>query len=328
MTSIIITGATGSIGAYTTLILKEQGYDVIAVGRRKSDNDFFKNYGIPYLSIDIRYKEQLRNLPSNPFAVIHLAGAMPGSMEGYYPQEYIDSIIKGTFNVLEYCRTNNVNRILFSHSRSDTFHLMGTKRPIPSDINRSFPPTGDHSIYAICKNAAVDLIEHYYYQYGLKRFIFRLPTIYCWNPNHYYYVNGVKTKIAYWYLIEQAMKSEQIEIWGDPNRTKEIFYIKDLVEIFRLALIANDEGGIFNVGSGIGVTLEEQINGIIEVFSPEGKKSDIVYRPDKPDAHQFIHDISKTKKTLGFEPKYDYISLLRDIKAEMELNRFSLLWGK
>ena len=56
-------------------------------------------------------------------------------------------------------------------------------------------------MYVISKNAAVDMIEHYYQEYGLKRFIFRLPTIYMYTPNKYYYVNGVKKIMGFRYMI-------------------------------------------------------------------------------------------------------------------------------
>lgn len=56
MGKVVILGATGSIGVYTALTLKNEGYDVIAVGHRKSDNDFFGDYDIPYFAVDIKIK--------------------------------------------------------------------------------------------------------------------------------------------------------------------------------------------------------------------------------------------------------------------------------
>lgn len=53
---ILVLGATGNLGAYSAVALKEAGYDVVASGRRKSDNDFFKEFGISYYSIDINEK--------------------------------------------------------------------------------------------------------------------------------------------------------------------------------------------------------------------------------------------------------------------------------
>ncbi len=76
------------------------------------------------------------------------------------------------------------------------------------------------------------------------------------------------------------------------------------------------------------VTRLEQIQGIIDVFGNPNKKSKIVINRDKPDSPNFILDISKTIEQLGYEPKWDYISYLKDLKKEMENNRFEKLWGK
>ena len=328
MEKIIILGATGLVGTYTAIELKELGYDIIAVGKRKSDNGFFKDYNIPYYSINISQENELKKLPiCDVNCIIHLVGNMPAKMEGYNPHKYIDSIVTGTLNVLNYCIKVKATKIIFSQTRADSNHLMGTKKLIPSDIERKFPLKGDHSVYTICKNAAVDLIEHYYYEYGLKRFILRLPTIYAYHPDKYFYVNGKKKIMAYRYIMNRAMKGLSIEIWGDPKRAKEIVYIKDLIQIIRNCIDSELEGGVYNVGRGVGVTLEKQIRGIVKVFSPKNKTSKIVYKPDKPNARQFIHDISKTVNDLNYKPQYDYLSLLKDFKREMELQRFKKLWG-
>ena len=52
MEKVVIFGATGSVGAYTAMHLKNAGYDVYAVGRRKSDNNFFSHNGMTYISCD------------------------------------------------------------------------------------------------------------------------------------------------------------------------------------------------------------------------------------------------------------------------------------
>lgn len=328
MKTVFVFGATGTLGAYTALYLRALGYNTIAVGRRGSDNGFFAESQIPYYSVDITKKSDFAKLPESTDAtVVHFAGVMPAAMQGYRPQDYIDSVVTGTHNVLKFCRTNAAERIVFSQTHSDSSHLQGSTKPIPSDIIRSFPPRGDHAVCAICKNAAVDLIEHFHTEFGLKRFILRLPTIYAYTPNPYFYVDGVKRMMAYRFLIERARKAEPVEIWGNPGQTKEIVYIMDFCQIVQGALTAAVPGGIYNVGRGIGVTLEEQIRGIVEVFSPSGHLSSIVYRPDKPDARQFIHDVSKTVNELGYVPQYDYLTGLRHFKAELEQNRFRQLWG-
>lgn len=59
MDTIVIFGATGSVGVYTALFLKKKGYNIIAVGQRKSDNGFFAEYDIPYYSVNIAVKMTL-----------------------------------------------------------------------------------------------------------------------------------------------------------------------------------------------------------------------------------------------------------------------------
>lgn len=326
--TILLLGATGTIGAYTALYLKKQGFEVIAAGRRRSDNDFFSEHGIRYYSIDITKNEQFTVLNDiNIGAVVHCAGVMPAAMKGYRPEVYIESITLGTLNVLEFMRNNKIPKIIFTQTRADSNYLMGTQQPIPSDIEKKFPLTGDHAVYAICKNAAVDLIEHYFHGHDIKRFVLRLPTIYAYHPNPTFYVNGVLKPMAYRLLIDQAKLGEDIEIWGDPTKAKEITYINDLCQIIEKAVLSLRDGGVYNVGRGVGVTLDEQVKGIVDVFSPQGHKSKIIYRPDKPDARQFVQDISKTEDELNYKSEYDYIKLLNAYKDEMELQRFKGLWG-
>lgn len=251
---------------------------------------------------------------------------MPARMEDYNPFLYIDSIINGTLNILEYMRRVKAKKIVFTQSISDILYLFGRTVPISADVIRNYPLTGDHSVYSISKNAAVDLIEHYYAEYGIKRFILRLPTIYLYHPNPFYYVDGVKKWMGYRYLINQAIQGKDIELWGNPNSKKEIVYIKDFVQIVEKAVLSESEGGVYNVGTGVGVTMEDQIKGIIKIFCSPNQQSSIILRPELPDSPQFILDISKTRE-LGYEPQFDYEKYLIDFKEEMETEPFHRLWG-
>ena len=327
MKRIVLFGATGTVGTYTAIELKKQGYDIVAVGRRTSDNGFFKVKGIDYYPVDITRPDTFSVLPMDDiYCVVHFAGILPAAMKGYDPQAYIDTIMSGTLNVLNYCLSVKAEKIIFSQSRADSNYLMD-QGPIPSDIVKKFPLTGDHSVYSICKNAAVDLIEHYYHQYTLKRFILRFPTIYAYHPNPYFYVNGIRKWKAYRYLIDQAIKGKTIEIWGDPQRAKEIVYVKDAIQIVQRCIDSELDGGVYNVGRGVPVTLEEQILGIVEVFSDSKHPSQVIYKPEKPNAREYVNDISKTKNELGYVPEYDYKALLLDYKKEMEAESFKKLWG-
>lgn len=325
--TILVTGATGAIGAYIALDLKYRGFNVIASGKRKNDNEFFSDHGIKYISIDSAHRQDFRKLDSYSIdTIVHLGGMMPASMRGYHPDQYVESIVTGTLNLLEYMKNACISKIIFGQSRADSNYLMDKVGAIPSDIEKRFPLVGDHAIYAICKNAAVDIIEHFYHQYNIKRFILRLPTIYAYHPNPYFYVDGKSKPVAYKLLINKAINGEEIEVWGNPQRSKEITSVRDLEQAIYLAIKSDLDGGVYNIGRGVGVSLDEQIKGIVEVFTKD-KRSNIVYRPDKPDARQFVHDIAKTTRELGYEPLYDYVSLLEDYKKEMDQQRFRKLWG-
>lgn len=327
--TVVVFGSTGTVGAYSSLLLSKEGYDVIGVGRRSDDNGFFNSIGARYISLDITQKEHFKKIPKGDISsVLHFAGTMPSKMEGYRPQEYIDSIVKGTMNVLDYSVEVGAKKIIFTQTRADSHSYMGTDEPLDDDIVKGFPKIGDHSVYTICKNAAVDLIEHYHMQYGLNRFIFRLPTIYAYHPNFYFFISGQKKEKAYWQLINKACQGETLEIWGDPSKKKEIFYVKDMAKAVLLATSSNKEGGVYNVGRGVGVTLEEQVQGIAEVFSPPEAPSKVVYRPEMPNGRQFVHSINKISNELGFYPDYDYLAMLKDMQREMEEKPFQLLWGE
>lgn len=327
---VIVFGATGTVGAYTCLHLKDCGLEVIAVGHRDSDNGFFQEYGISYVSVDITDCEQFSRLPSRDiFAIVNLAGMLPARMKGYQPQVYIDTNMTGMLNILEYAAKIDVSRVVYSQSISDVAHLCGSNEPISSDAESLFPLDNDHSVYSITKNAAASLLQHYSCRCGFRYYILRFPNIYLYHPNPYYYVDGKLKMQGYRQLIYTAMRGEEIQIWGNPGKVRDIVYVKDCTQIIALCITKeNAESGKYNVGTGIGTSLEEQVKGIIKVFSPADTPSPIKYRPDMPDAAEYIFDVSKTKEKLGYTPRYDYISYLEDFKKEMKANTFEKLWGK
>lgn len=327
MKKIMIIGATGSCGSYTAIGLKSKGYNVVAVAHRPSDNGFFEEKGIPYFSIDIRKKETFAKLPSDIDVVLHFAGMMPAQMKGYNPQEYVDSIITGTLNVLEWMREHGCKKIVFTQSIADILYKFGTTEPIDDDVERKFPLATDHSVYSICKNAAVNLIEHYHAQYGFKRFVVRLPTIYCYKPSPFYSVNGVKHWLGWRYIIDQAMKGNTLEVWGNPDSIKEMVYVGDFVNMMECCIKAKHDGGVYNMGCGHPVSIEYQIKKIAEVFNSD-KKSDIIYKAEKPSSPQFVLSIEKARKELGYEPKYDFVKLLEGFKHDMETEPMAKIWGK
>lgn len=325
MKKIIVIGASGRTGAYFVDYcmnhIDSTKYEIIPVGTRKTE--FFERYGLHYYQVDITREEEFKKLPtSDVYAVVLLAAVLPAYMNGYNPKDYIFVNIIGALNTLEYCRKVKADRILYPQTESDISGHWDKEFKLSPFLERNFSFTGDHSLYVISKNTAVDMIEHYHQTYGLKRFIFRCPTIYSYTPSPYYYVDGKKQMLAYRYMFERAINGDEIEMWGDPNRAKDIVYVKDFCQMLYKALFVNKNEGFYNVGTGVATTLRDQIEGMIEVFSPQNKKSTIKACPDKPNSRNFVMDILNAKEDLGYEPQYYYLDYLKDFKREMKIDRF------
>ena len=332
MKKIIIFGATGNVGSYVTKyasdFYKDKDFKVIASGRRNTD--VFEQFGVQYISVDITKKGDFKKLPQDDIhAVILLAATIPSYMSDYDPQKYLDTNIIGTFNVLEYCRKTNCDRILFSQTVFDIslYQIENPNRVLEPDLAPYFSYKGDHAMYVISKNTAIEMIKHYHEEYGLKYFIFRFPTIYEYSTFKYYYPNGVKTMRPLYKQIESAKKGEPIQLWGDPKYAKDMVHVYDCAQMLCKATLVNKDKGFYNVGTGIPVTLEEQCQAIIDVFSPKDKPSIIEYHPGKSGGG-FLMDITNAIEELGYEPHYDVYKLFEDFKNEEQLNRFESLRGK
>lgn len=323
MKNIVIIGATGSTGLYLTEYLSQGKYCLTATGLKNRKTEYYQKRNINYITLDIANKSDFEQLPKdNIDCVILLAGIMPSRMKGYDPHKYLDTNIKGTLNSLEYCRENKIPKIIFALSHSDVAGHWNTGNYIKDDARRILNYKGDHAVYIISKVAASDLIEHYHQDYGIQTIIFRLPTIYCYWPDSTMYVNGEKREMAFMTFMQKAINGETIEIWGDPNKPKDIIYIKDFIQLVENAMQSENAQGIYNVGTGIPTTLNEQINGVVEIFCDPNKRSEIVYCPEKPSQISYLYDVSKAKKELGYEVKYPYRKMLEDMKTEMNNSIF------
>ena len=325
---IIIFGATGNVGSYLTKYASEffdrDEYEIIASGRRESTS-VFKPMGVEYISVDLTKKEDFVKLPTeNVYAVMLLAAEIPSYMDKYDGGKYIHSIIDGGYNVLEYCRKNKVDRILFTQTVFDV-SLYPHEQVLDPYVAPNFSYTGDHAIYVIAKNTMLELLRHYHEEYGLKKFVFRLPTIYSYSPYHYYFPNGVKTLRPVYRMIDNAKKGEPLELWGDPSYSKDMVHVYDFSQMLCKAVLADRDEGFYNIGTGIPVTMEEQMRTIIEVFSPDNEKSEIIYRPEKKSGGGFLMNVDNAKKELGYEPVYTCKKLFENYKEEMQINRFAEL---
>lgn len=322
MQKIIVFGATGDIGHYFIQYLLEKKvntyFDLIATGRKAKENWICPQ--VDYIQLDIQDSDSFSSLPQeNIYAVVDLAGIMPARMEGFSPYPYININILGTLNILEYCRKTKTDRILFSQSFGDIKDNAEKEILLKPMMQPNFSYHSDHSEYVISKNTAVQLIEVYHQKYDIKRFIFRLPTIYLYSPIDSYYVDGKIHKIGYRIIIDNAIQGKDVEVWGDSTRKKDMVYVKDFCQMLYLALFTSRSEGYYNVGTGIGTTLEDQIKGIVSVFGDKNK-SHIYFCPQKQNAPQYIMDISNAQRELGYEPRWLFPGWLYDFKDEMIKN--------
>jgi len=319
---IVVISATSSIGKYLINELLDQGRDVFVTSRKSIEKDSFGGRDIPNCILDLTKEKDFNNLPKeNVEAVILISGLLPANETKQDPERYkayLETNTLGTLYALEYCRKNNIKKLIFAQSHSDVAGLWKSGKAITEEDSRSLNLKGDHAVYIISKNAAVDLLEHYRLDYGIQGISLRLPAVYEYSPRTGMWVDGKFIKAGFLIFIEKAMKGEPIEIWGNPKLVKDIVYVKDVVQAFIGAIDSVSASGIYNIASGIPLTLEDEVKQIIEVFSPEGKKSEIIYCPGKADTLSFLYDITKSKKDLNYKVNYPFKEMLKDYKKEME----------
>lgn len=327
MKKALVLGATGQLGCYSALALKEDGYDVIAVGRRVSDGKFFASKGIMFIGgFDISNEKSFELLPNEKYdVVVNMAGTMPAHADQQM-MPYVQSIVVGTVNLCNWMKKNGTKRIIFNTTPSDVVDYWGTTKPIDDDAIRSFPKNGnDHAVYAICKRAACDILEHEKIAESFEPCIFRHFMVYGWHPDAYYYLNGEKRMLPWRYMIRRCINGLDIEVYGDASRKKELLYIKDFAAaVVRAANIHTC--GIFNLPGYKPYSLDEMVDGIMNAFASKDAKK--IHRTDMPDTPQILLSGEKSKKILGWSPKWTWEDACKDMRKECIENPIEMMWGK
>ncbi len=327
MKSAIVFGATGQLGCYSALALKDAGYDVTAVGRRKNDGGFFKTKEIQFVGgVELENKESFNRIPNIKYdVVVNMAGTMPAHANRDM-MPYVQSIVVGIVNLTNWMSSIGSKRIIFNTTPSDVVDYWGTTDPIDDDAIRSFPKNGnDHAVYAICKRAATDILEHLQISDGFMPCVFRHFMVYGWHPVATYYLDGIERMLPWRSMVRKCIQGENIEIYGDVTRKKELLYIKDFANaIVRAA--DTEICGIFNLPGYKPYSLEEMVDGIVKAFG-DGR-TNIIPRPDMPDTPQILLSHEKSKRVLGWEPIWTWEEACLDMKKECVANPVELMWGK
>jgi dTDP-glucose 4,6-dehydratase len=292
MPRILITGAAGFLGSHLCDRFLAEGYDVIGM-----DN---------LITGDLRNLEHL--FPKKEFTFyhhdvstfIHVPGALAYILHFASPASPIDYLkipiqtLKvgslGTHNCLGLAKAKKARILVAS-----TSEVYGdpTVHPQTEEYWGNVNPVGPRGVYDEAKRFQEAMTMAYHTYHGLETRIIRIFNTY--GPRMR--LNDCRVLPAF---IGQALRGEDLTVFGDGSQTRSFCYVDDLVEgIYRLLL--SDYPYPVNIGNPDEITIRDFAEEIIKLT---GTKQKVVYKPlPKDDPTQRRPDITKAKKILGWEPK-------------------------
>jgi Nucleoside-diphosphate-sugar epimerases len=238
--------------------------------------------------------------------VIHLA-ARP-SPEDYmqHPVETALSNSLGTYNALEIARKSDA---VFLYTSSSEIYGHAEIIPTPEDYWGKVNPIGVRSCYDESKRFSEALIMSYFREYGLDVRIQRPFNVYGPRLREDGSYGRVVSRFIY-----QALKGEDITVFGDGNQTRAFLYVSDWTEATKKMLFTQGlKGEVFNVGSDKEVKIIDLAKMIIRLTNSNSKIKFLPPRADDPPRR--AADITKAKKILGWEPK---VNLEEGLKRTIE----------
>lgn len=289
---ILVTGGAGFIGSHLCERLLNEGNEVICVdnfftGKKRNIIHLLKNSYFEILRHDITFPlyievDEIYNL------------ACPASPVYYQfdPIQTTKTSVIGAINMLGLAK-----RLKIKILQASTSEIYGDPKihPQTETYRGNVNPIGPRACYDEGKRCAETLFFDYYRQLNLKIKVVRIFNTY--GPNMQPDDGRVVSN-----FILQALKNEDITIYGDGNQTRSFCYIDDLVEgIIKMMNRGDDFTGPVNLGNPNEFTILELAKIIIKLTN---SKSKFVYKPlPEDDPMQRKPDISLAKKELGWEPK-------------------------
>lgn len=287
----IVLGGGGFIGSHLCDNLLDRGYKVRIFEKTGFDK---KNISHIIKQVEI-YEGDFNNVINIKDAlhdidyIFHLISSTTPSISIDNPFFDIETNLIPTLRLLnESVKNKKVKKIIFLSSG-------GTVYGIPNQI----PIPESHSKNPICPYGIIkNTIEQYFslYQklFGLKYKIFRLSNPYGERQNPY----GGQGVISV--FLNEITLNGKIEIWGDGEVIRDYIYIKDVTEILVNSLEFETPNSIYNIGSGVGLSLNQLINTIEKVTK---KCFKVEYRESRKfDVPINILDISLAKKDFNWAP--------------------------
>ena len=259
MSNILVTGAAGFIGAFLSKRLLEEGKTVIGVDNlndyydvriKEARLDMLSKYdNFKFIKMNIADKSMVDNIfkEYKPAIVVNLAAQAGVRYSIENPQVYIESNIIGFFNILEACRNNPVEHLVYASSSS----VYGANKKVPfSTDDRVDNPV---SLYAATKKSN-ELMAHCYSKlYNIPSTGLRFFTVY--GPMG-------RPDMAYFGFTNKLRNSETIKIFNYGNCKRDFTYVDDIVEgIVRVmdkppVKAQGDDGlpvppyAVYNIGGG------------------------------------------------------------------------------
>ena len=292
MKKILVTGGAGFIGSHLCDRLLREGNDVICL-----DNYFTGSKDNIRHLLGNDHFELVRHDVINPYhaevdEIYNLACPASPPHYQYNPIKTIKTSVMGAINMLGLAKRTRAK--ILQASTSEVYGDPAIHPQVESywgNVN----PIGIRSCYDEGKRCAETLFMDYHRQNGVRIKIIRIfnthgPRM---NPNDGRVVSN---------FIVQALKGEDITIYGDGTQTRSFQYVDDLIEVMiRMMATRDDFIGPVNTGNPGEFTMLELAQKIIELT---GSRSKIVYRPlPGDDPKQRKPDITLAKEKLDWEPK-------------------------
>lgn len=294
---MLVTGADGFIGSHLTEMLLQEGYKVRALSQYNSFNNWgwLEDINHPNLEVvtgDVRDPHYCKHISQGVDTIFHLAALIAIPYSYIAPDSYVDTNVKGTLNICQAAKDNNVRRVLVT----STSEVYGTARYVPIDENH---PKQPQSPYSATKIGADAMAMSFYNAFELPIVIVR--------PFNTYGPRQSARAIIPTIITQIANGATEIKL-GDLTPTRDFNFVKDTCRGF-IQLADCDEaiGKEVNVCSNYEISMRDTLNLIAEIMGKDVKfiEDSQRLRPKNSEVFRLWGDNSKIKKLTGFEPQYD-----------------------
>ena len=286
---VLVTGGAGFIGSHVVDAMLAEGYEVVVVDNLESGERGNVNADVQVLETDLRDPALAQAFQEHqPRYVCHLAAqaSITKSIRG--PLIDADANIIGSLNVLEECRKNGVEKILFSSSGGAMY---GEPVTLPCGEDHPVRPL---SPYGAAKVAVELYLPIYRSLYGLKYSALRYANVYGPRQNP----AGEAGVVAI--FAGRMLDEEPVFINGSGEQERDFVYVEDIARANVIALGSGDNEA-FNLGSGVGTSVNEICNllcsltGYILAAEHRAQAEGEVFK--------IVLNTEKARKVLGWDPR-------------------------